>query len=118
MATSTSPPHDPAFPWHHLPHIFPTTQLPQRFASRPHSKPKAPPHPRAHKEALEGEHLRTLRAVDEKCPLYELVQYKCDVELGQDGEGKIKCRPVVRLFRKCMTVMVEVTELEKYQGYT
>jgi len=89
----------PFFPWHHLPHIFPTAHLPQRFSGRRQS----PPHLHS-KEA--GEEIRTLQDADKKCPLYELVQYKCEVDMGPDkdgkgeGELKIRCRPVVRLFRK------------------
>ncbi|KAI5811695.1 hypothetical protein DFH27DRAFT_534656 [Peziza echinospora] len=124
---------------HYTKHTFPTPLLPHEFFNRPfpprartssafsQSSQSQKPHPynlnpptptpeqQQQKSHLlhERKTLKTLADVEQKCPLYELVQYKCEVDRF---DGRIKCLPVVRLFRKCATVMVEVTELERYGG--
>ncbi|KZT10386.1 uncharacterized protein LAESUDRAFT_693990 [Laetiporus sulphureus 93-53] len=36
-----------------------------------------------------------------KCRLAEIVQYKCDVEMGHQGQPQFHCWPVPRIFRIC-----------------
>lgn len=49
------------------------------------------------REREEERGMRTLAELERRCPLFELVQYKCDVD---QEDGVIRCLPVVRLFRK------------------
>ena len=38
-----------------------------------------------------------------KCRLAEIVQYKCDFDVGQEGEPQMHCWPVPRIFRMCVS---------------
>ncbi|EEA19190.1 hypothetical protein TMatcc_010262 [Talaromyces marneffei ATCC 18224] len=50
-----------------------------------------------------------------KCELMELVQYSCNPpEEGILAPGVVKCKPIVRLFRRCADgLTVETTSWEK-----
>ncbi|KAH9835142.1 uncharacterized protein C8Q71DRAFT_710295 [Rhodofomes roseus] len=41
------------------------------------------------------------KAVSSKCRLAEIVQYKCDIEVGKRSEPQVHCWPVPRIFRIC-----------------
>lgn len=100
-----------AIPWHYRPLIFPTSELATRFAHRPKPKKPLPSHSARFLTSLwqsggggggggstdvKEDKVMTLQDAEKKCPLYEIVQYKCDVHV----DGVIRCQPVVRLFRK------------------
>ncbi|KAI0732614.1 hypothetical protein C8Q72DRAFT_773958 [Fomitopsis betulina] len=36
-----------------------------------------------------------------KCRLAEIVQYKCDCDIGEQGEPQLHCWPIPRIFRIC-----------------
>lgn len=49
----------------------------------------------------------------ERCKLLEMVQYACEVENRNDPRGRVMCRPLVRLFRRCANgLTVETTAWE------
>ncbi|KAJ6157829.1 hypothetical protein N7470_005421 [Penicillium chermesinum] len=50
----------------------------------------------------------------EKCPLMEMMQYSCNPpSKGAPEAGRIVCKPVLRLFRRCADgVTVETTSWE------
>ncbi|KAH9933908.1 uncharacterized protein B0H18DRAFT_870421 [Fomitopsis serialis] len=41
------------------------------------------------------------KGASSKCRLAEIVQYKCDIEVGKRGEPQVHCWPVPRIFRIC-----------------
>ncbi|KAH7062663.1 hypothetical protein B0J12DRAFT_564042 [Macrophomina phaseolina] len=52
----------------------------------------------------------------EKCKLLEMVQYACEVENRDDPRGRVMCRPLVRLFRRCANgLTVETTSWENLE---
>ena len=46
---------------------------------------------------------REVKDVRSKCRLAEIVQYKCDLDVGQEGEPQVHCWPVPRIFRMCVS---------------
>lgn len=75
--------------------IFPTTDLPDRVQIV-HSAFK--------------EKRRKGDPIDlEKCALLELVQYSCNPPSeGIQAPGVVKCKPVVRLFRRCVHLYLHI----------
>lgn len=73
---------------------FPASQLPSRVQFAANGKRR------------KGDEIKL-----EDCELMEMVQYSCKLE----GEKKdvVRCRPIVKLFRKCAgDLVVETTALE------
>ncbi|KAK7527507.1 hypothetical protein IWX49DRAFT_490466, partial [Phyllosticta citricarpa] len=53
----------------------------------------------------------------EKCKLMEMLQYDCWPERRVGGQPVVKCRPLVRLFRKCANgLTVETTSWEDLES--
>ncbi|EPS97974.1 hypothetical protein FOMPIDRAFT_1127382 [Fomitopsis schrenkii] len=42
-----------------------------------------------------------IKGAHSKCRLAEIVQYKCDLDVGEQGEPQVHCWPVPRIFRIC-----------------